>query len=225
MTSTSTSPTPPPWARPSHHVLTPRLILRTALVSDANAFTIVRRSPANCPHGGVVNAGLSEEEQAVALGKQNASTTAGKNAWMVIVLRHSEEQEVDLSEEEKKWRVELKVEDGWLIGMSGFNSFPLENFSREKGGEGQEVLLGDLGVLIDSQFLHWGYASETLQALFELGFNEMGIDIMILETEIENAQFRSLMKSMVGEWRVKVLGGKVWCLELDGRSGGLRRRS
>jgi hypothetical protein len=37
----------PPWARLSHTISTPRLILRTALVSDATAFTKLFSDPIN----------------------------------------------------------------------------------------------------------------------------------------------------------------------------------
>lgn len=81
----------------------------------------------------------------------------------------------------------LSVQDGILIGMSGFNSFPV-------GEEGE--LVGDVGALVDYRFKRRGFAVETLAAVFEYGFVELGVQRMSLDTAAENKPWRELMRSM-----------------------------
>jgi len=69
--------TPPPWARKSHTITTPHLILRSARPDDASAFTRLFREPKNNPFGGVVGNERTEEEQRANLAKQAASTARG----------------------------------------------------------------------------------------------------------------------------------------------------
>lgn len=78
------------------------------------------------------------------------------------------------------------VHDGFLVGMGGFNSFPVE----------EGVLVGDTGVLIDHRFARRGLAVEALEAVIEYGFNELGCGKMSLETNAINEPFRALMTSM-----------------------------
>lgn len=170
--------TPPSHARPSHTITTPRLILRSSLLSDAKPFSLIRSHPLNNPFGGVVNATLSEEEQREKLIAEAESTAAGKNAWVNVILKPGEECPTEAEE--------LRVEDGILIGMSGFNSFPVE----------EGVLVGDTGALIDYRFARRGLAIEVLEAVFEYGFNELGCGKLSLETHSINGPFRALMKSM-----------------------------
>ncbi|KAJ8067319.1 hypothetical protein OCU04_004672 [Sclerotinia nivalis] len=128
---------PPHWARPSHNFTTPRLILRSAFSSDARSFTTVRNDPKNSPFGGVVDPDLSIEVQAQRLEAQKISTAAGKNAWLVGILKDSEELPTINDVED------LRVHDGFLIGMTGFNSFLMEKFD---DGTGEDILIGDIGV-------------------------------------------------------------------------------
>ncbi|KUJ08930.1 uncharacterized protein LY89DRAFT_314971 [Mollisia scopiformis] len=171
--------TPPSHARPSHTILTPRLILRSASPNDARPFSLIRSNPLNNPFGGVVNATLPESEQRRRLAAQAETTAAGKNAWMNIILRPSEERPPEAEV--------LRVEDGILTGMSGFNSFLLD----EDGD-----LVGDTGALIDYRFARKGLAVEALEAIFEYGFNELGCGKMSLETNATNEPFRALMGGM-----------------------------
>ncbi|CAD6444600.1 a1d48dd4-2044-4ba3-bdf5-d99bbf99218f-CDS [Sclerotinia trifoliorum] len=178
---------PPHWARPSHNFTTPRLILRSALPSDARPFTIVRNDPQNSPFGGVVDPDLSTEVQAQRLEAQKISTAAGRNAWLVVILKERSEEIPRISDIEN-----LRVDDGFLIGMTGFNSFPVEG---SDNGTGKYILVGDIGVLIDYRFARKGYALETLCAVVEYGFYELECGKITLETYSINAPFRGLMKA------------------------------
>lgn len=178
---------PPHWSRPSHNFTTPRLILRSALSSDAHPFTIIRNNPQNRPFGGVVDPDLSTEVQAQRLEAQKISTAAGKNAWLVVILKEDSE-EISRSDNVK----DLRVHDGFLIGMTGFNSFPVE---KSNDGTGEDILIGDIGVLIDYRFARKGFALETLFAVVEFGFYELGCGKITLETYAINTPFRGLMKA------------------------------
>jgi RimJ/RimL family protein N-acetyltransferase len=64
----------------------------------------------------------------------------------------------------------LRVHDGLLIESTGFNSFPVE-----KNENGEEVLVADIGCLIDYRFQRKGYALECLEKVIEYGFGELGV--------------------------------------------------
>lgn len=141
-----------------------------------------------------MNASLSEAEQRDKLLAQAGSTARGENAWVNVILKpcsgsvisEGVETEVD----------ELKVTDGWLIGMSGFNSFKIEKDEGCEDGDGEGILVGDTGALIDWRFARRGLAVECLEAVFEYGFYELGCGKMMLETNSVNLPFRGVMKGM-----------------------------
>lgn len=176
----------PSHARPSHTISTPRLTLRSALPSDAGPFCQIRSHLLNNPFGGVVNATISEEKYRDGLDAEKIRTSEGKNAFINVILKDSQSfKGIDGAEE-------LRVSDGYLIGMSGFNTF----FIDEEG-----ELVGDTGALIDYRFTRRGFAVEVLEAVFEYGFNELGCGKMFLETNAENEPFRGLMRIMgLGEF-------------------------
>lgn len=171
----------PLHARPSHSITTPRLILRSALASDAVPFQKIRSHPQNNPFGGVVNATLSIEEQEARLTAQAASTAAGKNAFLNVILNTNVDHGMLVEAKE------LLVTDGVLVGMTGFNTFMVD----EKG-----YLVGDTGVLIDYRFARRGLAIEALEAVVEYGFEELGCGKCFLETNSPNKPFRELMRCM-----------------------------
>jgi len=180
----TSAPNPlPPWAHPVHVLYTPRLILRSALESDAPAFTKLFSEPNNNPFGGVRGHFKSEDEQRENLSKQAGSTARGENAWLVVVLKpsHPAPENTDL----------LKVEDGLLIGSSGFNEFKVMK------DEGKDMLCTDVGCLIDWRFHRKGYALETLQAILEYAFSELKAQVISAETNTENKPWRNLMDVMV----------------------------
>jgi RimJ/RimL family protein N-acetyltransferase len=179
-----TVPNPlPPWARPSHTLHTPRLLLRSALESDAPAFTKLFSDPKNNPFGGVRGHFRTEEEQRENLSKQADSTARGENAWLVVILKPGlpvpEGAEI------------LKTHNGLLIGSTGFNEFKLET------DEEKAVLRTDVGCLIDWRFHRKGYALETLEAVIQYGFSELRAEKISADTNLENTPWRKLMDIMV----------------------------
>jgi RimJ/RimL family protein N-acetyltransferase len=170
-----------PYVRPSHILTTPRLLLRSGIPADAKAVATMRSEPLNNPHGGVHEPDLPVSIQAERLEEQQTSTAKGENAWLQIILKP---ELTELVVEE------LMLREGVLIGMTGFNSFPVE-----KVGE-KEVLVGDTGAMIDYRYARKGYALEAMEAVFEYGFNELGVGMMSLDTFAVNEPWRKLMKSM-----------------------------
>ncbi len=84
-------------------------------------------------------------------------------------------------------------ETGELVGFGGFNSLP---YKPALDGSGVEVLVGDLGVLIDRSHWRKGYATEVLCAKSEFGFDYFGCGFMFLDTDKDNEPVRSLMRAM-----------------------------
>jgi RimJ/RimL family protein N-acetyltransferase len=209
--------TPPPHARPSHRLETPRLIFRSAIPSDAKAVCVMRSEPLNNPFGGVQEPNLTAEVQAERFEKQKESTARmlpmsnlsflpptlrkeilhvansrkkeGKNAWMQVILKPEFTEHVV---------EDLLVSDGVLIGMTGFNCFPFVDL------EGKKLLTGDIGAMIDYRYARKGYALETMEALIEYGFNELGVDKMVCFTYAVNKPWRGLMTTMDLERLVKI---------------------
>ena len=60
----------------------------------------------------------------------------------------------------------------------------------------ERLLVGDTGALIDHHFSRKRYAKETLQAIFEYGFGELGVEEMFLETNKETEPFRQFMSGL-----------------------------
>jgi RimJ/RimL family protein N-acetyltransferase len=175
----------PSHARLAHHHTTPRLILRTARITDAPPFIAVNHDPLNSPFDGVVGVTISAEVQAEKLESQVGSTIRGENAFFVIVLKP--DQHIPEGVEY------LKIDDGYLIGMTGFNSFPREKWLE---GRDEEVLVGDMGVLVDHHFSRKGYAIEAFEKVVEIGFYDLGVEVMFLETNTVNIPFRGMMAGL-----------------------------
>src|ERR1700722_3646155 len=78
---------PPAHARPFHTILTPRLIIRSCVPSDAVQIRTIRANPLNNPFGGVMSPDLPLSVQQKRLEAQQLSTARGENAWMVVILK------------------------------------------------------------------------------------------------------------------------------------------
>ncbi|KAG0647884.1 hypothetical protein D0Z07_6074 [Hyphodiscus hymeniophilus] len=175
----------PTNARPFHSITTPRLILRSGVPQDARAVATIRSEPLNNPHGGVHEPDLPIETQAQRLLEQQESTAAGKNAWMQILLKPIFTDHIV---------EELLVEDGVMIGMTGFNSFPTATL--KTGTKEMDVIVGDTGAMIDYRYARKRYALEAIEAIFEYGFAELGCGMMNIDTAVENKPWRTLMKTL-----------------------------
>ena len=176
----------PPHARPFHVIHTPRLIIRSSIVSDALAVNILRTEQLNNPFGGVVNPDLSVDVQRERIAADAITTAEGKNAWMVVIL--TDPKPTDASIEG------LRVEEGILIGNTGFNCFPLKPTLADPS---KEAIVGDTGALIDYRFARKGFAIETLSAVIEYGFQELRCGMISLDTNFDNEPFRNVDRKSV----------------------------
>ena len=91
---------------------------------------------------------------------------------------------------------DLCVEDGVMIGMTGFNAFPVKELGNAEGEGKQAVLVGDTGAMIDYRYARKGYALEAMEAIFEYGFEELGCGMMSLDTHVGNEPWKALMRAM-----------------------------
>lgn len=193
-----TSSAPPAHARPFHTITTPRLLIRSCIVSDALGVNTLRSEPLNNPFGGVVDPDLPVSVQEERIEAQKISTAEGKNAWMVIILK--DPRATDPSVEA------LRVEEGTMIGNTGFNCFPLQPSLADPS---KEVIMADTGVLVDYRFAKKGYALEAQCAVIEYGFEELGCGMISLETNAANEPFRNLMRTMgISEKEIRGEGEK-----------------
>jgi RimJ/RimL family protein N-acetyltransferase len=186
----------PAHARPSHAIRTPRLLIRSTVVSDALAVTFIRTDKLNNPFGGVVESGITLVEQQERIAGNIITTAEGKNAWMVAIIRDPNYLGHGIKE--------LGVEEGIVIGNTGFNSFPSQPSIVDPL---KEVIVGDIGCLIDHRFVRKGYAVETLSAVIEYGLGELRCGMISLATNFDNEPFRNVMRTMgIGEGTIVVEG-------------------
>jgi len=168
----------------SYEILSPRLVLRTAVPSDAEALYKFWSNPLNWPYD-EVEKDLTVEKMSTRIGKWTESTLAGKNAFMVIALRNT----------------------GELMGFGGFNMFehapwhtPDKPPASEEGQAASEHTEGpyltDIGIMVDHKLWHQGYGREALCASIECAFREFGCDEVRVETATANEPCRALMRSV-----------------------------
>lgn len=182
--------------RPFHTINTPRLLIRSSIVSDATAIQKIRTDPLNSPFGGVVNPDLTVNEQAERIAADTITTAEGKNAWMVAIIK-------DPSPDDESMEI-FRVAEGVLMGNTGFNCFPL---SPSISDPSKEVITADTGVLIHHRFARRGYAIETMSAVIEYGFVELGCGMISLETSFDNEPIRAMMQVMgIAEKEVRMNG-------------------
>ncbi|KAJ3111422.1 hypothetical protein HK100_002695 [Physocladia obscura] len=179
-----TESAPPAHARASHRFETPRLILRSTEVDDAEALTLVYGDPLNNPLGFVIDDKRSVAEHRASIEKQILSTARGENAWLVVILKPDQ---VGVSYKESDLQ-QLHVHDGFFIGCTGFNSFRI--------GPDSATLTSDIGAVIHHLFRKRAMALETLQAVIEYGFSVLGVTVFTLETNARNVPFRALMERL-----------------------------
>lgn len=157
-------------------VTSPRLTSRTAVPSDGEALVAYFSNPANFPWP--VEKDLTLEKMLPRIDKWADATEKGRSAFMVIVLRETDE----------------------LIGFGGFNSLPRTEPLRDqpvwrirKSSGEESVLVADIGVGIDHQHQRKGYAREAVCAALEYGFENLGCAYAHLDTQKSNEPMKALM--------------------------------
>ncbi|ROW15876.1 hypothetical protein VPNG_02635 [Cytospora leucostoma] len=172
---------PIPSAASGHTITSPRLVIRTARPADGEALVAYWTNPANFPWEAEKD--LTLDKMLARIDKWAKATEAGKSAFMVIVLRETDE----------------------IIGFGGFNNLP---YTRPLGGEPiwrmtlkenteeGAVLVADIGISIDHRYQRKGYAREAICAQAEYGFETLGCAYAHLDTAKDNEPLRSLMRDL-----------------------------
>lgn len=160
-------------------ITSPRLTIRTAVPSDGEALVAYFSNPANFPWP--VEKDLTLDKMLPRIGKWAEAVAAGKSAFMVIVLRETDQ----------------------LIGFGGFNSLPRTESPAGKStwdirkGEGEgTVLAADVGVSIDHQHQRKGYAKEAVCAVVDYGFENLGCAYAHLDTQKANEPMKALLDNL-----------------------------
>lgn len=183
----------------SYDIVTPRLVIRNAIPSDAEAMARIFSSPENMPYQKCDDS-ITIDEMLRRLTKWNKMASEGTNAFLVIALRKT----------------------GEPIGLGGYNCFepqpprssadtpasepslgddridlqPPESADLAVSGTGTSPYLTDIGVLLDRSQWRKGYATEALCASIDFAFTELKCQLIRMETDTKNKPWRSLMRSI-----------------------------
>jgi RimJ/RimL family protein N-acetyltransferase len=164
----------PPTHRAYHSIATPRLLIRSAIPSDAQAIASLRGDPKNNPYTPVepnLSAAVFEDR----IRTWTAFAQEGKNAFMVIILLDNPTSSDGA---------------GTLIGFGGFNCFEAERDSPTA------EIVADTGAMIDHEYWGTGYAREAVCATVEYGLYTLGCGQITIETSVDNEPWRGLMRSI-----------------------------
>ncbi|KAI8625808.1 acyl-CoA N-acyltransferase [Xylariaceae sp. FL1651] len=134
-----------PFARAAYEIKSPRLIIRTAIQSDAEGMREFITNPENNPHT-QTETECTIERMRTRVGKWQEFTAQGTNGFQVITLRST----------------------GELIGYGGFNCFDL---IEEPAGTADARYLTDVGVMIAKSHWRKGYGLEAFCALTNYAFS------------------------------------------------------
>ncbi|KAK1513107.1 acetyltransferase [Colletotrichum tamarilloi] len=188
-----------PFPQAAYKITTPRLIIRSAVASDAEALCRLLSTPENHPFGGA-QTDISPEIIRGRIERWGPDYASGKKAILMITIR----------------------ETGELIGCGGFNCFEtaegetcdvaLRRKRDEDGQEGGEdaaedgvtgearrlitPYLTDFGVVLDQRYWGKGYGREVLCGQVEFAVEGLGCGVVRVETELENEPWRAVMRSM-----------------------------
>ncbi|KAF9389945.1 hypothetical protein CPC16_005469, partial [Podila verticillata] len=177
----------------SYQIVTPRLVIRNAISSDAEKMAHILSSPENMPYQRH-NGSISIDEMLRRITNWNKMASDGSNAFLVIALRES----------------------GEPIGTGGFNCFEPQPGSADTSASepslsccidpqlrsadmpmsGRSPYLTDIGVLLDHPLWRRGYATEALCASIDYAFTDLRCQLVRLETNIKNEPWRALMRSL-----------------------------
>jgi RimJ/RimL family protein N-acetyltransferase len=188
--STTDSVPAPAHHRAYHQILTSRLVVRSAVHTDARAIYELFTSLANNPHT-EIEKDLSVEVMEARIANWHEAAQKGDSAFMVIILRDPSSPP-PLTEDGSPPR-EIGAY-GAQIGFGGFNAFkegpPCPSDSQ------RQSLLGDVGGMIDHTYWRQGYALEATSATIEYGATVLGCEYFSMDTAPWNEPWRALMRSM-----------------------------
>ncbi|KAI1259880.1 gcn5-related n-acetyltransferase [Xylariaceae sp. FL1019] len=174
-----------PFAFPpaSYEIRSPRLIIRSPVQDDCEAFIALLSNARNLPPGVTeVMPNLTPEGQSARLKRWRTSASEGRNAFLAIALRETNE----------------------LVGYIGFNCFRTKEEYEGTEPERQEPLLSgpegryltDLGINTDIKHRRKGYSSEVLCLAPEFAFKELQCQLVRMETSLLNEPWRAVMRDV-----------------------------
>ncbi|KAF6796933.1 acetyltransferase [Colletotrichum sojae] len=160
---------------PTLEIRSPRIVIRTAVDSDAEAFLKFLTTPENFPFQ-ETEKDLTLDRIRTRIAKFAELTAKGKHGWVVFVLRETNE----------------------LIGYGGYNGFKSVDPTEFLSGTttlppGEKGNMTDLGIGIDHRHWRKGYGLEILEALVEYARVNLGCELFRTETGDDNQPWRSLM--------------------------------
>ncbi len=165
------------FARSAFELRSPRLVIRTPTMADAQACLQALTNPANFPFGHPPEAAaLQLDDLAGHMDGVAENTASGKNAMLIFVLRDS----------------------GEMVGYGAYNGVGEVGRGEFLGGAAavaeQSSKMADVGVVIDSAYRRHGYALEAFCALVDYARSDMGCGLFRAETEPANDAWRALMR-------------------------------
>lgn len=165
----------PPFARSAIEIKTPRVLMRTAVESDKEAFHQNLINPANTPFQDTeVNLTLDQVSQRIAFFAKAAGER--KHGWIVFISR----------------------ETGDFLGYGGYNALEevdAEEFLGSKATSSGRKYLADWGIMLDHKYWGKGYGREISIGLVEFA-RIMGCELFRTETSTDNEPWRALMRGI-----------------------------
>ncbi|KAH8881455.1 acetyltransferase [Thozetella sp. PMI_491] len=160
-----------PTYRPHHKIVTPRLIIRTAVPKDAQAIAELRRNPKNDLFEHVDSGDV--EDYLRRIEKWTKAAEEGKFSFTVILLKNGEAE-------------------GELIGFGGYNEFRWLDVD----GQAEKVLEVDVGAQIENTHWRKGYGREAFAGMAEYAFTELGAQRLACDTNPKNEAWKQTMNSV-----------------------------
>lgn len=163
------------FPRESYEIVSPRLIIRTALDSDAEGLHQFLTTAENFPHT-PYNKELTVERLRGAIGRWKDMQPKGDNAFLIITLRQT----------------------GEIIGQGSYNCFEWVEAPAEASVEGRKKkeMLTDLGVMLDHRHWRKGLGTEAICSLVDFAIEELGCTLFRTETAEENEPWRAIIQSV-----------------------------
>ncbi|KAJ4390798.1 hypothetical protein N0V93_004396 [Gnomoniopsis smithogilvyi] len=166
--------------RESYEITSPRLIIRTALESDAEGLHQFLTTPENFPHM-PFNAGVTVEKLRASIGRWKDMQAQGINAFLIIVLR----------------------ETGEIIGQGSYNCFDWVEAPGTTGAgavngpdKEKKKKLTDFGVLLDHRHWRKGLGAEAICSMVNFAAEELGCSLFRTETAEENEPWKAVIRSL-----------------------------
>ncbi|KAK6212551.1 hypothetical protein LQW54_005135 [Pestalotiopsis sp. IQ-011] len=162
-----------------YEILSQRLVIRTPIPEDAAAYVDLMGKVENLPMGETeAMKDLSVPAMIERFGRWKKSSDAGKNAFLTIALRETDE----------------------VVAWMGFNCFRTREGLEGTAPERDEPAPGlagryltDVGVNVDYRHRRRGYGLEAVCAAVDFAFATIGCQVVRLETSLENERWRGLM--------------------------------